>query len=325
MAKNNAAKAVAPGKDLTVVERAVIALGYTDQTTKDLTALALESTHITAITNKAGYDQCHAARMVLKNMRLEIADRGKTAREDAQTFSKAVIAEEKRLLGLITPEEDRLEVLQDEHDEKIEREKREAAEAEERRVTGHRMHIQTIRESINIPFGATASSIAREIATLEATVIDESFEEYEDQARDAKVAAITVLGSMRETAAAREAAEEEARKNREELERLRAENAERDRLAKASAPLPTPVPTPAQTVDPPLFVVQPFTRAETTIERIPAAVTNIENVGLITHICDERPSFEDIARAVAFTFETDEDTVRTWICETVTLETQRVA
>ena len=58
----------------------------------------------------------------------------KAARDDATRFSKAVIAEEARLIAIIQPEESRLKVLRDEWDAKEAREKAAKAEAERLRV-----------------------------------------------------------------------------------------------------------------------------------------------------------------------------------------------
>ena len=133
-----------PTTALTIAERATRALGLLT-IEADLIALAERSKSIVAITNAAGYDQCHAARIALKNQRVEIARRGKMARDDATQFSKAVIAEEKRLIGFIEPEEDRLQALQDAHDAAIEAEKQAKIAAELARVQKIRQSIDLIR------------------------------------------------------------------------------------------------------------------------------------------------------------------------------------
>src|SRR3954468_24680793 len=118
---------------LTVQQRASIALGASEHE-KKLRELAKQSTEITVITNPAGYQQLHAARMVLKNERVALEKLGKSARDDATKFSKAVIEEEKRLIAIIEPEEKRLQGIQDEHDSRIERERMAKIEAEQKRV-----------------------------------------------------------------------------------------------------------------------------------------------------------------------------------------------
>ncbi|MFX8160626.1 hypothetical protein ABTL01_19900, partial [Acinetobacter baumannii] len=72
--------------------------------------------------------------MTLANARIAISKAGKEARDDATKFSKAVIEEEKRLIAIIEPEEDRLRGLRDAWDAEREREKLANAEAEKRRI-----------------------------------------------------------------------------------------------------------------------------------------------------------------------------------------------
>src|SRR6185437_7667513 len=137
------AEALSASTELTVVQRAQVALQSAENERK-LRELAQTSKTITTITNKAGYEQCHASRMALKRMRVDIEKLGKEKRADAQAYSKAVIAEEGRLIGLIAPEEARLEAIQNEWDEARRRE-REAREAAERaRVVAIRERIDEI-------------------------------------------------------------------------------------------------------------------------------------------------------------------------------------
>jgi hypothetical protein len=98
--------------------RAAKALAMQDRET-ELVELAASTADITAITNPDGYKQVRSARLVLKNLRVDIQNAGKQAREDATAFQKAVIAEEKRLIKLIEPEETRLEALEVAEDERI--------------------------------------------------------------------------------------------------------------------------------------------------------------------------------------------------------------
>ena len=78
---------------LTVVERASVALG-SSALEIHLTDLVKKHADITAIANKDGREQVHAAAMVLRKQRTTIAAAGKGARDDAAKFCKAVIDEE---------------------------------------------------------------------------------------------------------------------------------------------------------------------------------------------------------------------------------------
>lgn len=352
-----------PTTALTVPQRAVAALGYNEETRKELTTLAAGSAHIIEITNDDGYKQCHAARMALKNTRIEITKRGKTAREDAQAFSKAVIAEEIALIALIATEEDRLEKLQTDHDDRIEAEKQAKAAAELARVESLKERVAELRGNQALTIHDGSELISQHYEDLQQITVDESFEEYEQQAQDARLAGLTRLNTLYKAAVAHEAEQArlkaeaaQAEQLRKENEQLRAEKAERERVdreavakaereaqagrdeiarvernrqeneRKAQEPAVTRETTveriPAHFVDvaamPPQFPAQ-FTdeqlaRLQQKADVTPTIVENL-GAGVVTHIGNERPSFDEIVRAVAWHFETDGATVRGWIVD----------
>jgi hypothetical protein len=117
-----------------------------DATKAKLVELAAKSTAITNINNPAGREQCHRAYMTLKNARTDIQARGKDARDDANKFAKAVIAKEKELVSVIQPEEERLQLIRDEWDNRIERERLAQLEEERLRVENIKGLIQKMRE-----------------------------------------------------------------------------------------------------------------------------------------------------------------------------------
>jgi myosin heavy subunit len=137
---------------LTVIERASVALGASE-CEKQIKALVEQSKGITVITNKDGREECHAAAMKAVKVRTALSKDGAIARADATAYSKAVIAEEKRLLSLIEPEERRLKVLRDEWDAAREAERMEAARIEGERQADLQAKIDAIR---NYPLRASS-------------------------------------------------------------------------------------------------------------------------------------------------------------------------
>ena len=227
--------------ELTIIDRVCTALA-SDTTAQNLIELAKKSQQITVITSKDGRTECHTAAMTAKAARIVIEKTSKLAREDATAFSKAVVAEEKRLIDLIAPEEKRLLTLRDEYDLKIEAEKKAKEEAERARIDGIKASIASIAawplNCVSLP----ATVVKAEIGLLNAIEINDSFAEFFGDAADAKSAALTKLRDMYDSKLAAEAeavriAEEAAahaekmKAEREELDRLRAEATERDRLA----------------------------------------------------------------------------------------------
>lgn len=220
-------------KELTVIERAAVALG-TAKHEQELLELVKKSETITVIKNMAGREQCHGALMSLKSARVSIEKVGKAAREDATAFSKAVIAEEKRLIAITQAEEARLQEIRDAWDEAREREKREKAEAEAKRVAKIRDCIEDFRRA---PGGcpATSSAMLDEHADdlARAPITLDFYMEFAGEAEAARDVAVAALREMANKARQREAEDARIKAELLELARLRAEQEERDRAAAA--------------------------------------------------------------------------------------------
>lgn len=214
---------------LPVGTRAVVALN-SSKVEFDLRALVADTKAIVEITNPDGRSECHAAAMKARAARVAIEKAGKDARDDATAFSKAVIAEEKRLVAIIEPEQNRLISLRDEYDEKIEAEKEAKRKAEAERVAAIHGRIEVIKASPFKAINATSGDIKLDIASLEATEIDDSFGEFFGAAKEARGEALEKLREMLTSTEAREAEEQ---RQREEAARLKAEREELERRQKA--------------------------------------------------------------------------------------------
>jgi len=225
-------------------DRALIVLEST-KTEDHLKALVVEAQPITEVTNPAGREQAHSIGMKMRKARTTIEKTGKTAREDAQAFSKAVIAEEKRLIGIIEGEEKRVLGLRDGYDAKVEAEKAERARVEAERVAAIQEKITGLR---NLPLalaGESSEVIAAELQAL--SEFEPSEAAFAEFTAGCATARHEVMGALRELhdrvkaqeeANARALAEAEAAKEaqRKADEALAAERAaiqaERDAIAR---------------------------------------------------------------------------------------------
>lgn len=211
-------------------ERAQIALN-TSKTEAALVALAAKNTGIVEIKDKAGRDQAHGAAMELMRTRTTIADLSKKARDDATKFSKAVIAEETRLIAIIEPEEKRLKALRDGWDEEQERIKREKAEAERKRLLAISEQISAIKNYANLASQCRTSARVQElIDRLTAVeVTPEIYAEFTDDAAAEKSATLIRMGGYLKVKQDQEAEAKRLADERAEQERVRQEQAERQR------------------------------------------------------------------------------------------------
>jgi hypothetical protein len=201
--------------EITLANRAAVALKSNDE---ELKTLAEQSKNIVELNNPDAYKECHAARMALRSTRTDIEKRGKVAREDAQAFSKAIIAEEKRLIGFIEPEEQRLKVLQDAWDEREEAEKQAKIKAEQDRINLINQKIESLQP--NLKFGDSREQISQRIAQINEVVIDASFAEFEEKAQVIKEMSIQTLTN--------------ALSHAKQIEEQAAENARLRKMAEAS-------------------------------------------------------------------------------------------
>jgi DNA repair exonuclease SbcCD ATPase subunit len=223
--------------ELTVIQRAAVALG-SSKATVELTELAAASKSITAVTNAAGRTECHTACMKARAARIAVEGIAKDAREDAKNFSVAVIAEEKRLVAIIEPEEKRLKTLRDDFDAKIEADKEAKKQAEAKRIAAITARITAIKETVVAAAMKDPAGIKELIDNLESIVVDGTFGEFTGLATVAKTDTLNKLRELLTSKAAQAAeqlrlAEERAVEERrlaDERAKLEAERKEADRI-----------------------------------------------------------------------------------------------
>ena len=220
---------------LTLPQRAAVALGAVDYEAKIKEQVAA-STDITAVIDPAGREQAHRIGMNLLKLRTGIKAVGEAARKDATDFSKAVIAKEKDLIALITPEENRVFELRDAYDTKVEAEKQAAIAKERERIAAIQAEIAAIHDTPLELVNKSAADIHAAAATVAAIVVDKArFAEFEKDAAkviaevSAKLASLHAAAVANEEEAARIAAE------RAELAQLREAAAEARRIAQVEA------------------------------------------------------------------------------------------
>lgn len=235
-------------------DRALIVLN-SPKTEAELRAIVAESQTVTEVKDKTDRDLSHSLGMRLKKARTTIEKTGKAARDDANAFAKAVVAEEKRLIAITEPEETRVLGLRDEFDRRIEAEK----QAKAAREAEIKEKIAGIRNLPLVLAHAPADEIAAEKEALEGfTHPEDVFGEFTDDCKAALTEAIAALADLHEKAVAREQAAaalaaEQARldEERRQLEAERAAyEAEKRAFEARKAEVETPQPDIAETPAP---------------------------------------------------------------------------
>lgn len=231
----------ATATDLTTLppaDRAALVLNST-KTEADLKQLAESLKAITLVNSPAGRDQAHALAMTARTARTTIEKLGKAARDDATKFSKAVIAEEDRLIEIIQPEETRVLGLRNAWDAAEAARKEAEAQKERDRIAAHQAVIERIKSMPGLAREARTSAMALQMLEKLCAIDTKGLEEFADAAHAAKLAADEQINDIIEAKQAAEAeqarikAEQEAEAARlaEERQRMEAERAEAARVA----------------------------------------------------------------------------------------------
>jgi hypothetical protein len=178
--------------------------------------------------------------MTARTARTTIEKLGKAARDDATKFSKAVIAEEDRLIEIIQPEETRVLGLRNAWDAAEAARKEAELQKERDRIERHQAVIATIRSYPGLARECRTSAMALQILEKLCAIdtLNNCLDEFTDTAHAAKIAADEAICDIIESKQAAEAeqarikAEQEAENARlaAERERLEAERAEAVRV-----------------------------------------------------------------------------------------------
>lgn len=205
-------------------KRAELAMN-SDSLRKSLKKLVAKTTDIKEIKNKDGRQQVHAAYMVLKNTRTDLKKDAKSKREDAAAYQSAVIVVENELVGITTPEEDRLLKLRDDWDERerIENERIAREEAEKQQRISTQLSDFRDRETYVMRMCRTAADTQSEYDRLNALeVTEEFFDLMYPQALEVKRTVLEAIDVILQARIATEAADakkaEEAEEARKQLE-----------------------------------------------------------------------------------------------------------
>jgi chromosome segregation ATPase len=172
---------------------------------------------------------CAEVRQHVRGVRVAVEKQRKALKADALEYSRKVDSIAKEITAAIREIEGPITERIDAYDAEVERRRQEKEEAERQRVKAIQDRIACITASPSLMVGRPIEKMEEEFARVSAIVIDDSFEEYQDEAVDAQVQAVQRLDEMIQEAVAEAQRQRDARI---EAERLRAEEeAERARMA----------------------------------------------------------------------------------------------
>lgn len=187
-----------------------------------------------------GMDAAKKARLDLReNGRYAVQRAEKAVKDEVNDLKRVIATKVESLIAIVQPVEDHVHGQITAQEEKLAAEKAERERVEAERKQGHEDRIAMLRGYVAKAAGLSSARIANGILAVEAIVIDPAaWEEYAERAEIAKIATLTELLRMRDTAKAAEDAAAAAEAQRIEQARVAAEQAaEAKRLADAAAEL----------------------------------------------------------------------------------------
>lgn len=180
-----------------------------------------------------GMAHAKAARSAIRDPRYEVERLRKDAKKPLLSLGKRLDAEATRLTNALLELEEPIQLQIKSEEDRIEREKQERAQAEAARVAEIRARIDMIRAAPSTVAAKGSAAIQAIVGDYESETIDESYAEFREEASTALTTTLLALRSLHDQAKEREAEAERIKAERIELDKLRAEQAERARQAAA--------------------------------------------------------------------------------------------
>lgn len=235
----------------------------------------------------AGMEAAKAARATIRKPRYEIESIRKGAKAPLLAIGKRLDSEAARITVELMKLEEPIDTQIKTEEGRKEREKAERAAAELARVQGIHSRIDALRSLPVKAANRTPEQIATLIAEAEAIVIDDSYAEFIESARQAHASSVAALRGLHGMAVQQEAEQARIVAERAELVRLRAEQeaatrAESERLAAERA----------------AFEREQEAAREAAKPK-PAPIS--------------RPTDAELIRAVAFVFSVNDETASSWL------------
>ena len=176
---------------------------------------------------KSGRSEIRGYRTSLEAMRKELKAPALERSRLIDTEAKRITAE---LVSLEQPIDQQIKACE----ARKEADRQAKIDAETKRVEDIQERIRELRGAIDVVtrYNSKASLIAEHIGDLEKITIDDSFDEFRDQADDAKIATLARLREIHAATVEREAEDARIKTEREELDRLRADAEKREAEAR---------------------------------------------------------------------------------------------
>ena len=179
---------------------------------------------VQGLNDEAGLSQVHAARMVVKNHRVDVEKTRKELKADALEWGRKVDAEAKRITAMLEPIEAHLTAEEEKVTKEKERIRQEKIRKEEERVAKIREKIESIKNLGIVEYPETSEQLITRIDKL--PPIDKTFMEFTQEAEKVRAETYDKLNTLLDKRLVYEAEQAAQKAEAERLEKLRKEQAE---------------------------------------------------------------------------------------------------
>ena len=182
-----------------------------------------------------GLKEAKEARSDVRGYRTGLEKMRKELKAPALERSRLIDSEAKQITAELVELETPIDAQIKEHEAKKEAERQAKIEAEQKRVEGIQERIGKLRSWADdaVRENLPSDHLEQWIADIDAEPIDESFDEFLDQAQDAKTATLARLREIHAATVERETEQTRLSAERAELEELRTANEKREAQAQA--------------------------------------------------------------------------------------------
>lgn len=175
-----------------------------------------------------GLNEAKAARHAIRNPRYEVERIRKAAKVPILALGKKLDAEAARIEGELLKLEAPIDKQIKGEEERKDAERQAKIDAEIKRVADLQERVSELRGNQSLTSMDGSALILEHLNDLHALTVDESFQEFQQQAQDAKAAGVARLQALHTAALTYEGEQIRLKAEREELARLRADQAKRD-------------------------------------------------------------------------------------------------
>lgn len=181
----------------------------------------------------SGLEKAKAARQAVRAPRYEVERIRKEAKKPILDIGRKLDTEAARITKVLLEIEDPIDKQIKAEEGRKDRERAEKIEAEQRRVTALQERVNALRGNRSLSASSGSALIAEHISDVERIEVDNSFDEFRQQAEDAKIAGLAWLRDLQSAATAHEAETARIHAERAELGRLRKAEEERQAAERA--------------------------------------------------------------------------------------------